>query len=175
MRRSRQLELERTKLREQQRLAEEKLRQAEADRLAAERARVEAEARTERTPPPVPGYEQMGWCSYDVPGCSPESEQLGYEVSYDQEKVYNLRRGGSYKQAMCNAWRFLENVPGLAALERGRLNYELSRCWDALGCRGNACYHLRESLKFRPQRGKGFKVTCETCESWGCPYCPGCR
>jgi len=198
---ARQLEMERARLREQQRQAEEKLRQAEAERqraeaerlaaeralaeaerrraeaerLAEERARAEAETAARQSPPVASGFGHMTWCSYDVPGCSPESERLGYEVEYDKEKAFLLRKGGDYKEAMRTAWHFLENVPGLPALERGRLNYELAYSWNALGCEGNGCYHLRESLKFRPQSGRGWKITCEKCEEWGCPHCPGCR
>jgi len=182
---------ERQELEEQKRLAEEERRKAQAalaraeaerrlaesQRLEEERRRAEAEAaaaRKREAPPVASGYEHMNWCSYSKVGCTPQSERVSYDVSYQSGEVYKMRRAGKYRQAACRAWHYLENVTSLSNLRKGRLNYELGRCWDALGCQGNACYYIRESLRVRPRSERGFEITCETCAKWNCPYCPGC-
>ena len=112
-------------------------------------------------------------CSYGGLGCSSGSHYYS-DVEKAQRAVFDLRKAGSYTEALCIAKWLEDSGKYLPAMTRGRLYYDSARAWYGKGCEDSACTAISRSLDARPKTGRGFEITCEQCRSWGCSSCPGC-
>ena len=113
-------------------------------------------------------------CSYEGLSCSGRSYSYS-DVEKAQRAVFELRKAGSFSEALCIAGWLEGTGMYMPSMTQGRLFYDAARSWHEKGCGESACTAIRRSLVARPKSGRGFEITCEHCRSWGCPSCNGCE